>query len=67
VVSLLVVQGANLLARWAIMRQIASLRGWLYDEVLLIYCLLMLAHSLPPEVYAGAARRGLPLRTPLMG
>jgi ABC-2 type transport system permease protein len=46
VVSLLVVQGANLLALWAIMRQIPSLRGWLYDEVLLIYGLLMLARSI---------------------
>jgi ABC-2 type transport system permease protein len=46
VLSLLVVQGAQLLALWAIMRQVPSLQGWRYDEVLLIYGMLMLSRSI---------------------
>lgn len=45
-VSMVVIQGAGVLAIWVVMRQIPSLRGWSYDEVLLIYGVLTLSRSL---------------------
>ncbi|NJN17891.1 MAG: ABC transporter permease [Oscillochloris sp.] len=46
VVSMLFVQGAGILAIWVVMRQIPDLNGWRYDEILLIYGILMLSRSI---------------------
>lgn len=45
-VSQLILQTAALTAVWAVMRQIPSLNGWRFDEVLLVYGLLTLARSI---------------------
>lgn len=44
--STIAIQGAGLLAVWVIMRQAPSLNGWSYNEILLIYGLLMLSRSI---------------------
>ncbi|MBK9712166.1 MAG: ABC-2 family transporter protein [Kouleothrix sp.] len=44
--STIFLQAAGLLTIWVVMRQIPSLNGWSYDEVLLIYGLLTLAKSI---------------------
>jgi ABC-2 type transport system permease protein len=44
--STVFLQAAGLLAIWVVMRQIPSLNGWSFDEVLLIYGLLTLSKSI---------------------
>lgn len=39
-------QGSSILAVWVVMRQIPSLNGWSFDEVMLIYGLITLAKSI---------------------
>ena len=39
-------QGSSILAIWVVMRQIPSLNGWSFDEVLLVYGLVTLAKSI---------------------
>ena len=39
-------QGSSILAIWVVMRQIPSMQGWSFPEVLLIYGLVTLAQSL---------------------
>jgi ABC-2 type transport system permease protein len=66
--STIVMQIAGLLAIWVVMRQIPSLNGWNFDEVLLVYGLItasesithMFATTCGPSVGATSAlRRGL--------
>lgn len=45
-VSTIVQQAAALLTLWVVMRQVPSLQGWDFNEVMLIYGLLTLAQSL---------------------
>jgi ABC-2 type transport system permease protein len=44
--STIVMQAAGLLAIWVVMRQIPSLNGWTYYEVLLIYGMITLTKSI---------------------
>ncbi|MBI3177470.1 MAG: ABC-2 family transporter protein [Chloroflexi bacterium] len=44
--STVFVQAAGLLTIWVVMRQIPSLNGWSFDEVLMIYGLVTLAKSI---------------------
>jgi len=44
--STIFLQAAGLLTIWVVMRQIPSLNGWSFDEVLLIYGLVTLAKSI---------------------
>ena len=44
--STVFLQASSLLTIWVVMRQIPSLNGWSYDEVLLIYGLVTLAKSI---------------------
>jgi len=44
--STIFLQASSLLTIWVVMRQIPSLNGWSYDEVLLIYGLVTLAKSI---------------------
>src|SRR5512146_1998089 len=39
-------QGSSILAIWVVMRQIPSLNGWSFDEVLLVYGLVTLSKSI---------------------
>ncbi len=45
--STLVLQAASLLTVWVVMRQVPNLKGWTFDEILLIYGLVTLARSIP--------------------
>src|SRR3990170_3530038 len=44
--STVILQASSLLTIWVVMRQVPSLNGWSYDEVLLIYGLVTLAKSI---------------------
>jgi ABC-2 type transport system permease protein len=44
--STIALQAASIAAVWVVMRQVPSLNGWTYDEVLLIYGLITLAKSI---------------------
>jgi len=44
--STIVMQIAGLLAIWVVMRQIPSLNGWNFDEVLLVYGLITASESI---------------------
>ena len=44
--STLVLQVSGLLTIWVVMRQVPSLNGWSFDEVLLIYGLITLSKSI---------------------
>jgi ABC-2 type transport system permease protein len=44
--STVFVQGASLTAIWVVMRQIPSLNGWTFDEILLVYGLITLSSSI---------------------
>jgi ABC-2 type transport system permease protein len=44
--STIFLQAAGLLAIWVVMRQIPSLNGWSFDEVLLVYGLITLSKSI---------------------
>ncbi len=44
--STLFLQAAGILTIWVVMRQIPSLNGWTFDEVLLVYGLITLARSI---------------------
>jgi ABC-2 type transport system permease protein len=44
--STVVLQAAGLLTVWVVMRQVPTLNGWSFDEVLLIYGLITLAKSI---------------------
>ena len=44
--STIFLQAAGLLAIWVVMRQVPSLNGWTYDEVLLVYGLITLSKSI---------------------
>lgn len=44
--STIFLQAAGLAAIWTVMRQVPSLNGWSFDEVLLVYGLLTLAKSI---------------------
>ncbi len=46
VVSTVLVQAAGILAVWVVMRQVPSINGWTFDEILLVYGLLTLARSI---------------------
>ncbi|SRR5258706_641989 len=45
-VSTIILQAGALTAVWVVMRQIPSLNGWSFDEVLLVYGLLTLSESI---------------------
>src|SRR6201988_4864251 len=45
-VSTIAWQGASILTVWVVMRQVPTLKGWSYDEVLLIYGLVTLCKSI---------------------
>lgn len=44
--STLVLQGAGLFAIWTVMRQVPSIVGWSFDQILLLYGILTLSRSL---------------------
>ena len=44
--STVLVQAAGVLAVWVVMRQVPTINGWTFDEILLVYGLLTLAKSI---------------------
>ncbi len=44
--STVFLQAASLLAIWVVMQQVPALKGWSYHEIILVYGLLALSHSI---------------------
>ncbi len=45
-ISTLLFQGASLVALWAVLRQVPSIQGWTFEQILLIYGLLTLSKGI---------------------